>query len=403
MLDCRCISIYIAASGVAAMSQPLKAFFAAIATLALATSAVAAGETDWVAVPFDAAHWELEGEGTAPANYLGQLALRMHTGGATLRGVDLATGAVEYDVAFQAEPAFAGVYFHSDDASNAENFYLRVHKNGGWDSNQYMPVVQGHATWQIYSGAEHSSKETYAIGGWNHIRIEVYDDSADVFVNGRRSLRIPQLKATPRHGALAIDATAARDNASGQVYYANFRYRLAANARPADMPMPLVFAPPGLVRTWQVSDELVAADADRRAASRDWSSVRWTRLPVETNGVADLGRVVAKKPGTHAVVARFEVASAQAATRLLKVGYSDVARVYVNGTLLFEGDNRQYSHDPGFLGIVGLHESVAVPLRAGRNDVAFVVEDTSGGWAAEAQFVDPQALQSSAFEASSKP
>ena len=55
----------------------------------------------------------------------------------------------------------------------------------------------------------------------------------------------------------------------------------------------------------------------------------------------------------HVVVARFEVASAEAATKLLKVGYSDVARIYVNGTLLFEGDNRQYSHDPGFLGIVG--------------------------------------------------
>ena len=152
------------------------------------------------------------------------------------------------------------------------------------------------------------------------------------------------------------------------------------------------------MRTWQVSDELVAADADRRAASRDWAGVRWTPLPVETNGVADLGRVVAKKAGKHVVVARFEVASAEAATRLMKVGYSDVARVYVNGALLFEGDNRQYSHDPGFLGIVGLHESVAVPLQRGRNDIAFVVEEASGGWAAEAQFVDPSGLQSDAFE-----
>src|SRR5450432_3941491 len=380
------------------MSQPLRFLIVSIAAFAFAVSAARAAETDWVAVPFDAAHWEFEGSDTAPATYLGQPALRIHTGGATLRGVDLATGSIEYDVAFQAEPAFTGVYFHGDDANNAENFYPRVHKNGGWDSNQYMPVVQGHATWQIYSGAEHSSKETYAIGGWNHIRIEVYDDSADVFVNGRRSLRIAQLKATPRHGSIAIDATAARDNASGQVFYANFRYRVAANARPADMPPPRVFSPPGLVRSWQVSDELASTEADRRANATDWSGVRWTSLPVETNGVANLGRVVAKKAGTHVVVARFEVDSTEAATKLLKVGYSDVARVYVNGALLFEGDNRQYSHDPGFLGIVGLHDSVAVPLRAGRNDVAFVVEETSGGWAAEAQFVDPRLLQSAAFE-----
>ena len=72
-----------------------------------------------------------------------QAALRLHTGAATLRGVDFATGSIEYDVSFQAEPAFLGVYFHADDDNNAENFYLRVHKNGGWDSNQYMPVHPG--------------------------------------------------------------------------------------------------------------------------------------------------------------------------------------------------------------------------------------------------------------------
>lgn len=379
------------------MSQPMR-FVVAVATFAFASSVASAADTDWIAVPFDPAHWELEGEGTAPATYLGQAALRIHSGGATLRGVDLATGSIEYDVAFQAEPAFVGVYFHGDAANNAENFYLRVHKNGGWDSNQYMPVVQGHATWQIYSGPEHSSRETYAIGGWNHIRIEVYDDSADVFVNGRRTLRIPRLFATPKHGDISIDATAARDNTSGQVYYANFRYRAAANARPADMPAARVFSPAGLVRRWQVSDELAGADADRRAAAADWSGVRWTALEVQPNGVADLGRVVgAKTAGKHVVIARFEVASQAAATKLLKVGYSDVARVYVNGTLLFEGDNRQYSHDPGFLGIVGLNDTLAVALRRGKNDVAFVVEESSGGWAAEAQFVDPQALQSAAF------
>ena len=381
------------------MSQPSRLLLVAIVLLAVVATTARAAEPDWVAVPFDAAHWELEGEDTAPATHLGQSALRMHTGGATLRGVDLATGSIEYDISFQAEPAFAGVYFRVDDANNGENFYLRVHKNGGWDATQYMPVVQGHATWQIYSGTDFGSRETYAIGGWNHIRVEVYDDAADVFINGRRSLRIPQLKATSRHGLVQIDATAARDNTSGQIYYANFRYRVAPNARPADMPAPRAFAPPGLVRTWQVSDELAVAEADRRAAARDWLGVRWTSLAVEAHGVADLGRVVAKKAGMHVVVARFEVASAEAATKLLKVGYSDVARIYVNGTLLFEGDNRQYSHDPGFLGIVGLHESIAAPLNAGRNDVAFVVEETSGGWAAQAQFVDPTTLQSAAFDA----
>jgi Domain of Unknown Function (DUF1080) len=377
----------------------MRVFVVLATALACVAASVGAAESEFIAVPLDAAHWEIEGSDSAPASYLGQPALRLHTGGATLRGVDFATGSIEYDVAFQAEPAFIGVYFHGDDVDNAENFYLRVHKNGSWDSNQYMPVTRGHATWQIYSGAEHSSRESYAIGGWNHIRIEVYDDSADVFINGRRSLRIPQLKSTARHGSISIDAIAARENATGQVFYANFRYRSAVNARPADMPAARVFSAPGLIRRWQVSDELAEDDAVRRAALGDWAGVRWTALGVESNGVANLGRVVAKKPGTHFAVARFEVAAEEAGTRLLKLGYSDVARVYVNGALLFKGDNRQYSHDPGFLGIVGLNDTLAVPLHQGRNDIAFVIEETSGGWAAEAQFAEPLGLHSAAFGA----
>ena len=98
-------------------------------------------------------------------------------------------------------------------------------------------------------------------------------------------------------------------------------------------------------------------------------------------------------------IARFEVGADQAATKMLRLGYSDIARIYVNGALLYRGDNSQDSRAPGFLGIVGLHETLAVPLRAGRNEVAFVVEENSGGWGAEAQFADPSGLASSAFEA----
>ena len=188
------------------------------------------------------------------------------------------------------------------------------------------------------------ARETYAIGGWNHIWVEVDDDAADIFVNGQRSLRIPHLKATTRHGAIQIDATAARDNGK----------RL------------------GLLR------ELSLPRRARRKAARDWSGVRRASLAVEAHGIADLGRVGAKKAGTQVVVASFEVPSTGTATRLLEVGCR-AARGYVNGALLFEGDNRQFSRDAGFLGI-------------------FVVEETSG-WAAQAQFVDPSALQSAAFEA----
>jgi hypothetical protein len=70
-------------------------------------------------------------------------------------------------------------------------------------------------------------------------------------------------------------------------------------------------------------------------------------------------------------------------------GFSDAVRVYLNGAPLYEGADLQFSRDYRFLGHVGFWDSLFVPLRAGRNDVAFVVTDnTNGGTAAAARF-DP--------------
>jgi hypothetical protein len=382
----------------------MRLFTLVVAALALAggaSGAAGAAETGWVAAPFDLAHWELEGSDIGLATYLGVPALRIHQGSAMLRGSDIGTGAIEYDVAFHAEPAFPGVHFRARDDGDWDYFYLRVHKSGGWDSNQYMPIVAGAATWQIYSGAEFSSKETYKLGAWNHIRIELYEHSADVFINGARSLRIPQLKSSSTHGFLALDSAPARGNTTGQVLYANFRYRSGPNATPADMPAPNTVSPAGLIRRWQVSEALSDEDSARRAATTDWSGVRWTSLPVESHGVANLARAALRAGAKHFAIARFEVGAERAATKMLNLGYSDIARVYVNGELLYRGDNSQYSRDPGFLGIVGLHETLAVRLRQGRNDIVFVVEEDSGGWGAEAQFADPAGLTSSAFDLAS--
>jgi len=372
-------------------------------TLFLAAFAFAAGahgaDADLVAAPFDAAHWELDGGDIGFATYLGEPALRIHQGSAMLRGSDIGTGTIEYDIAFQAEREFPGVHFRGRDAGDWEYFYLRPHKNSGWDSNQYMPVIGGAATWQIYSGAGFNSTETYKLGAWNRIRIELYPTSADVFVNGVRSLRIPELKSSSTHGFLAVDSAAGAGNTTGQVYYANFRYRSGPNARPDDMPAPLANDLPGLIRRWQVSEALSDDDASRRAAAVDWAGPRSTPLPVERHGVANLARAATRAGPKRFAIARFDVAADRAMSKMLRLGYSDIARIYVNGALLYRGDNSQYSRDPGFLGIVGLHETLAVPLRAGRNEIAFVVEENSGGWGVEAQFVEPNGLASSAFDA----
>lgn len=145
-----------------------------------------------VRVPLDKDHLTLQDEATL-VTYLGQPAVRVHRGAATLKDVDFAMGTIEFDVSFQHEQGFAGIQFRGSE-KEAEFFYLRPHQSGFADSNQYLPIMGGEDTWQIYSGPEFESNDNYVFGGWNHVRLEVYATSADVFINGARSLRIPSLK-----------------------------------------------------------------------------------------------------------------------------------------------------------------------------------------------------------------
>ena len=173
----------------------------------------------------------------------------------------------------------------------------------------------------------------------------------------------------------------------GQIFFSNVRYRKFANEAPADMPAPVKFAPAGLVSKWRVSAAMTEAEGQALAV-RGSVDVGAKTLEVELNGIANLGRLLTLDAKKNTGVASFTVASDAVQTKMLRVGYSDRVTVYVNGAPVFAGDSLQYGRDPRFLGIVGLFDTVAVPLRKGENTVAFVVSERNGGWAAEAEFVD---------------
>jgi len=99
-----------------------------------------AQSTEWVSVPFDQAHWTLEGDDAAPTKFLGRDALRLHRATATLKDVDFSTGSVEFDASFQHEQEFIGLFFRAHEA-DADYFYLRPHQSGRPDSNQYIPLL----------------------------------------------------------------------------------------------------------------------------------------------------------------------------------------------------------------------------------------------------------------------
>jgi hypothetical protein len=114
----------------------------------------------------------------------------------------------------------------------------------------------------------------------------------------------------------------------------------------------------------------------------------WTRLGVEERGIANFARLTGIADGRNTVVAAVTVTSERDRIVRVRFGYSDRVRVFLNGRLLYAGNAGYGTRDPEFLGIVGLFDELALPLRRGPNELWFAVSETFAGWAVTADLPD---------------
>jgi len=68
-------------------------------------------------------------------------------------------------------------------------------------------------------------------------------------------------------------------------------------------------------------------------------------------------------------------------------------RVFLNGRLLYSGNDTYTSRDYRFLGTMGLFDEVALPLEAGDNELWFAVSEDFGGWAIVAEIAPTDGLE----------
>jgi hypothetical protein len=287
---------------------------------------------------------------------------------------------VEFDLLAPGVYDFAGLAFRQQDDGNGELFYIRPHQNGNPDSTQYTPVVNGSLAWQIFTGDGFTSQHRFNYGHWMHVRADVFAESALITIDGTPALAIPHLKSRSHHGALGLTSVHG-------ALFANFSATPIPDYRDPHPAPPEPPLPPGTVAAWQVSPAMPEADAMARAARGDWSGIAWQFIPAETNGEDNLSLAGADTAGRHTYLARFTLRAPAARTAAMEFGFSDRVHVYLNGQLLYAGHDEQGSRDYRFLGIVGFWDTLFLPLRAGRNEVVFVVTDeTNGGTAAAARF-----------------
>ncbi|HJQ21918.1 MAG TPA: hypothetical protein VJ867_16360 [Gemmatimonadaceae bacterium] len=343
--------------------------------------------------PFDTSAWTITAAESRVETYRGRNALLLRDGSAWLRGSSFQNGTIEFDVAFSDASGFPGIAFRAATHEDFELFYLRTMVNGQPHATQYTPVIHGQWAWQIYAGAPWEGSLRWTYDRWMHVRLAVSGTRAELYVDGDTAVQVIQrLRGPAGPGEIGILG------GSKIVRFANLVVRPERGpslaGAPANPPVaPRDSTPASIVRTWRVSPPFAESLLARGAALPALSApATWATLDVEERGIANLARLTGTAGGRNTVVAALTITSERARTVPLRFGFSDRVRVYLNGRMLYAGNDGFGTHDPDFLGIVGLFDELELPLQRGTNELWFAVSETFGGWAITADLPDRDGL-----------
>ena len=332
-----------------------------------------------ISVPFADEGWRIEAAEHEVVDHLGEQALRLKGGAAVLPDLDIANAMIEFDIAVTEERGFAGLVFRLQDDANFEHFYVRPHQSGNPDANQYTPVINGVSAWQLYHGPGYSTPVEYRFNDWIHIKVIYAGSQARVYIDSDEPvLYVEDLKRDTHGGGIGVHSA----NFSA-VHFANFEYTQLANAYGfPPRSSAAVEAPAGLIKNWQVSNVFDGSilDGVARLGQSQTADLSWVEVAAEAGGITNLAEAGALGEGRNTVFARIVVEAESPGKKRLAFGYSDAAAVYVNGALVYQGDNTYMSRDYRYLGTIGLFDSVVVPLQAGENEVWVAVSEAFGGW-----------------------
>ncbi len=311
-------------------------------------------------------------------------------GAAVLKGVTFLDGVIEYDLKFNETLTFSGVQFRVAGQGVSEDFYLRAHRSGNPDANQYMPRYNGVPSWQLYYGASYSSPTQYQHGVWFPVKMVIQGGLADIYIDDQTKPELTiALKRDPVSGGIMLWGL----DLGGPSWISNFRFDATSQAAIVGTPVPEVTALPGTVATWQVSDAVDSAALAGAGHLDDglMANLTFTQMTAEPTGLVNLAELQGLAEGADTALAKIEIMSDSDQLKAFDFGFSDDVTVYLNGTALFSGSDRFRSRDYRFLGTIGFNDTVWLPLTKGQNTLILAVtEDVEDktGWAVQGRFRD---------------
>jgi len=333
---------------------------------------------------FDTSAWNISAKESHVESYLGESALMLLNGAAWLKGSSFENGTIEFDVAFSNATAFPGIAFRAVTHDDYELFYMRATLSGEPDATQYTPVFHGLYGWQIYIGPAYNSPSQWTYDKWMHVKLVVSGTRAEVSVGDNATQVIPLLRGAQRAGEVGFIV------GPGSARFANLVVRSDNAPRLTSVPLQSRDSTPAtIIRSWRVSAPFAESSvANVNSLANVPGGGSWSALDIEERGIANLARLAGNGDGKNTVIAAVTLTAERATTVRVRFGFSDRVRVFLNGRLLYAGNDAFATRDTKFLGTVGLFDELALPLRSGPNELWFAVSETFGGWAITADLPD---------------
>lgn len=313
--------------------------------------------------------------------HMGRKALKFSGGRLLLEGVELGDGVFEFDVAMPESHTFIGTNLRIKHRGEYEDFYLRAHLDKKPDAIQYQPVVNGLAAWQIFSDKNAVNAADLHFDKWNKVKIVMVGDKAEFYVNADKpQMHIPDLKNDISKGMVALWLFSIDKQPA---YFSNLKVRALKNGEGlVSQPEKGKPLPAGLISEWEVSTPVSEADVNAdNQLNIDTDALSWQNLKVEHNGIANLAKLAMPTKEANTALIKLNITSENSAVRQLRFGFSDRVQIFLNGKLLFAGNDGWKTRDYRYLGTVGWHDSVGLALQPGDNQVIIAVSESFGGWA----------------------
>ena len=304
------------------------------------------------------------------------------------------SGTIDFDIKPLAY-SDTGIIFRRHGNEAGEIVYLRANPDcpAADDCIQYAPITHGLMQWDIYSDEEGAAPIEPT--GWNHVRLVIAGEKMLVYVNreAEPSLVVPKLQGLTTDGGIAF---------KGPAIYANLVIRPGDPSEIRGMhPAP---SDPGTVTAWLAAPP-VAHAVDRPVPAADIPPPdAWHPIAAEPTGLVNLSRTfgVGQAPSTSIGWLKTVVIASAQTRRTIRIGWARQVSVFLNGRIVFSGDNPYYPPERRLSPNGRLESdnaSIPLDLRQGSNEIVLAVgngwQTRTGvekaglyGWGAEARFGD---------------